>query len=268
MIQKVGIIGCGKMAYALLSGMSPDILNSFSHIYACDIASDRLGLFQEEFGAIPVARDELIAQSDLILLSVKPQQIRQVLGGVQAQIDSSKLVVSIAAGIPIKNLQNNLGEKIPIIRVMPNTPCLVGEGVSAIAGGKYATAEDIKFTQSMFASLGMSMIVDESLLDAVTAVSGSGPAYVFVFVEAMIDAAVQVGLNANLAREMVLQTFRGGITMLEESKDHPAVFKQQVCSPAGTSIAGVRKLEENGIRKALFEAVDAAYKRSIELGHS
>jgi pyrroline-5-carboxylate reductase len=148
---------------------------------------------------------------------------------------------------------------------MPNTPCLVGQGIAAVAAGSKATDSDIDIVVRIFNSLGTVVKIDEKYMDAVTAVSGSGPAYVFLVVEAFMNAALHIGLDINLARELVIKTMKGSLEMLEQSGEHPALLRQDVSSPGGTTIAGIRKLEENGVRKAFFDAVEMAYNRSIEL---
>jgi len=152
------------------------------------------------------------------------------------------------------------------VRVMPNTPCLVGEGVIAIAGGHHASLADLQLVQAMLDRVGISIILEESYMDAVTAVSGSGPAYAFLIVEAMMDAAINLGLSSDISRRLVLQTLKGSITMLEKTGDHPAVLKAQVTSPGGTTIAGLRELEAGGIREAFFAAMEKAWQRSMKLG--
>lgn len=265
-MMNLGVIGCGRMAYALVKGISTKKNSCFQAIYACDSNSERSDLFKDEFAAIPITKEELISNSDLVLIAVKPAQVKDVLHNSSQLWTEDKLLMSIAAGIKCSFIEEELNKKIPVVRVMPNTPCLNGEGVSAVASGSFASDENLRLVQNIVASVGSSILVSEDYMDAITAVSGSGPAYAFLVLEAMIDAAVQVGLSMDMARQIVLQTFKGSIAMLEESGEHPAVLKGQVCSPAGTTIAAVRKLEESGIRKGFFDAIEAAYLRSIELG--
>lgn len=266
MSSVLGVIGCGKMAYALIKGVLNKSELSISAIYACDLDKERIDLFNQEFSVFAASSSEVVKNADIIILAVKPAQILSVLSETHTYWDDKKLLISVAAGIKTSKIENILGIKVPVVRVMPNTPCLLGEGVSAITGGQYATVRDIELVQSMMESVGISLQLDEYYMDAVTAVSGSGPAYVYLAVEAMIDAAVQIGLRTDIARQLVLQTFKGSIDMLEETGKHPAELKQDVCSPGGTTIAGVRALEENGIRKSFFSAVEKAWLRSMELG--
>ncbi|MEN6325056.1 MAG: pyrroline-5-carboxylate reductase [Syntrophomonas sp.] len=261
-----GIVGCGKMAYALLKGISKDDKKFLDDILINDVNAVRTSLFEQEFSATPAEQKELVKSSRLIILAVKPQQVRTVLASTREYWTPGHLLISVAAGITTSTLENELGIHLPVVRVMPNTPCLVGEGVLAISGGRYASHEDVQLVEKMFNNLGKTIVVDEKYMDAVTAVSGSGPAYVFLVVESLINAALQIGLDASMAKSLVLNTIRGSVSMIEQSGEHPAVLREQVCSPAGTTIAGVRQLEENGIRKAFFQAVEKAFQRSIELG--
>jgi pyrroline-5-carboxylate reductase len=265
MPAKLGIIGCGKMGYALIKGFTQGN-GDYEAIYVCDTDSERSQLFVREFGAIPVSKQDLIGNSDIIILAVKPAQIKAVLAGTQPVWNTNKLLISIAAGVKTITLERELGQPVPVVRVMPNTPCLVGEGVSAVAGGSSASLNDMQLVQTMLGKVGLAVIVDEASMDAVTAVSGSGPAYAFLVVEAMTDAALSVGLGSDMARRLVIQTLKGSLSMLEQTAEHPAVLKAQVTSPGGTTIAGLRELEAGGIREAFFAAIERAWQRSIELG--
>jgi pyrroline-5-carboxylate reductase len=251
------------MAYAILKGLDRQ---AFAAVYCNDINPARSALFEAEFGAAACALCESIEAADVIILAVKPQQLEQVMKDSLGTWSSGKLLISVLAGVKTETLEKASGCKTAVIRVMPNTPCLIGQGVSALCAGKLATPVQMQIARDIFAQLGAAVTVEEKLMDAVTAVSGSGPAYVFLAVEAMINAAVNVGLDAPLARELVLATFKGSVAMLESESLHPAILREQVCSPAGTTIAGVRQLEANGLRKAFFDAIEKAYQRSIELG--
>lgn len=267
MTWTLGIIGCGKMAYALLKGICRDTKNDLGAIYINEPDPARIDLFVNEFKAIPASKEELIGKADTIILAVKPNQIKDILADTADCWNQGKLVISIAAGLKTADLENTIcPRELRVIRVMPNTPCLTGEGMSAICPGSLATDSDLQFVQALLESSGRALIVSEKDMDAVTAVSGSGPAYVFLLAEAMMEAAVNVGLTSHAARQLVLQTMKGSVSMLEESGQHPAVLKAQVCSPGGTTIAGVRQLEEGGVRTAFFNAIEAAYERSIVLG--
>ncbi len=264
--QTLGIIGCGKMAYALLQGIKEDKGQVFTTIYCSDIDPSRMELFHHEFNAVGEELQELVKKSGLVVLAVKPQQAWQVLEQVQDNWSEGTVLVSIAAGIKTADLEKAVQSYVPVVRVMPNTPCLVGSGVCAVAGGSQTLGQDVEQVRDLLASMGNALILDEKYMDAVTAVSGSGPAYAYLVVEAFINAGINIGLDAALSKRLVLDTLRGSIEMIEKSGEHPAALREQVCSPGGTTIAGVRQLEENGLRQAFFDAVEKAYLRSIELG--
>ncbi|HWP98039.1 MAG TPA: pyrroline-5-carboxylate reductase [Syntrophomonadaceae bacterium] len=266
MRSSLGVIGCGKMAYALLKGLTASSCPDIANIYVNDVNPARTTLFSTEFNSVALEQWELIHKSGIILLAVKPQQVPQVLNLTKTAWNEEKLLISVAAGITTGSLESLLGIEVPIVRVMPNTPCLVGSGVAALCPGKYTRSEDLDIAANLFAASGIALLMEEKNMDAVTAVSGSGPAYMFLVVEAMINAAVQVGLDSSVARQLVLKTAAGSIKMLEDTGEHPAILREQVCSPAGTTIAGVRQLEEHGLRGAFFQAIEKAFQRSIELG--
>ena len=263
MSQNLAVIGCGKMAYAIMKGLDR---KAYATVYCHDINPARSALFETEFAATACSLCETIDAAEVIILAVKPQQLQQVMQTSQGRWNQEKLLISVLAGVKTETLENTTGRKTAVVRVMPNTPCLVGQGISALCAGKLATPVQLETARDIFAQLGAAVTVDEKLMDAVTAVSGSGPAYAFLTVEAMINAAVNVGLDAALARELVIETFKGSLAMLEAENLHPAILREQVCSPGGTTIAGVRQLEGNGLRKAFFDAIEKAYQRSIELG--
>lgn len=265
MPARLGIIGCGKMGYALMKGISSDP-SSYDTVHVYDTDPARVRLFVEEFDAREAAVGEVVANSDIIILAVKPGQIKTVLQDTRDHWNQDKLLVSIAAGIKTANMEKELPESVRVIRVMPNTPCLVGEGASALASGKNVRPADLEMVQAMLANVGLAIIIDETYMDAVTAVSGSGPAYAFLLAEAFMDASLSTGLSSEISRRLVLQTLKGSIAMMEATGEHPAVLKAQVTSPGGTTIAGLRELEAGGLREAFFAAVERARQRSIELG--
>jgi pyrroline-5-carboxylate reductase len=267
MTWTLGIIGCGNMSYALLKGICRNPELAPGKIYSNDPNEARLRLFADEFKAVKVNKADLIGASDLVILGVKPNQIRQVLQETKDYWQENKILLSIAAGISTGLLEELLlPTTARVVRAMPNTPCLAGQGMTGLCAGYSATIEDMEKVRVLLAASGQAIIVKEQDMDAVAAVSGSGPAYIFLMIEAMMEAAVSVGLSSSTARELVLQTVKGSAIMLEESGAHPAVLKQQVTSPGGTTIAALRQLEEGGIRRAFFNAVEAARNRSIELG--
>lgn len=265
MPHRLGIIGCGKMGYALMKGITRDP-DSYDMIYACDPAEERTQLFAREFKAVPAGPQQVVDHADMIIMAVKPAQVKAVLAETSSNWTVDKLLISIAAGIKTASIESELEKPVRVVRVMPNTPCLIGEGVSALAAGKYASPADLQLVQNIVGQIGLSVILPESYMDAVTAVSGSGPAYVFLVVEAMIDAALSLGLSSDISRRLVMQTFKGSLSMLEQTGEHPAILKAQVTSPGGTTIAGLRELEAGNIRESFFAALERACQRSAELG--
>lgn len=262
----LGLIGCGKMAYALMKGIGGAEFLGFDSLLANDIDPERERLFQQEFKAIPKKAGEILKSCSVIILAVKPQQVRTVLSANRTLWKTGQLLISLAAGIKTHSYEDEIGLHLPVVRVMPNTPCLIGQGVSAISAGRYASDKELQLVAKMFEQLGACVMVEEKYMDAITAVSGSGPAYIFLVVESLMNAALHLGLDLKLARQLVTNTVKGSIGMMEQSGEHPAILRDQVCSPGGTTIAGIRQLEEDGLRRAFFQAVEKAYERSIELG--
>jgi len=261
----IGVIGCGKMAHAILAGLN-NYRDKYGKILVNDIDTVRCQLFQQDFSAEVAKAKDVVAGSDLILLAVKPAQIESLLAEVASGISTDKMVVSIAAGIKTAVIEKSIPAHCSVIRVMPNTPALVGKGMTAVCPGKRAQAEQTRLVCELFETIGSVVVVDEKHMDAVTAISGCGPAYFYLITEAMINAAVNVGLDANLARQLVLETMQGSASTMQITSRHPAQLRDDVCSPGGSTITAVRKLEENGIRKAFFDAIEAACRRSMELG--
>lgn len=254
------------MAYALVKGISGEEKALYNGIYASDIDLERTELFAREFDARTRSNRDVVAASDIVIAAVKPGMVPKILDETIDVWTEHKLLISIAAGISTSKIEERLPVKVPVVRVMPNTPCLVGEGASAVTAGTYATDENVNQVKQILSCVGITVIIDEIYMDAVTAVSGSGPAYAYLVAEAMIDAGIEAGLNFEMARELVIQTIKGSMTMLQKTGEHPAMLKKAVCSPGGTTIAGVRQLEENGLRKAFFHAIEEARQRSMELG--
>jgi pyrroline-5-carboxylate reductase len=261
----VGFIGAGQMARALARGFLSAGLLAPDRVIAFDPVPQALAQFSAECpGARTAASNVTVAQqADVLLLAVKPQSMQAVIEELAGQV-AGKLIVSIAAGVPVARL-GDLGTS-RIVRVMPNTPCLVGQGASAYCLGPGATAADGKLVGQLLSAVGMAFAVDEKHLDAVTGLSGSGPAFVYLVIEALSDGGVRMGLPRDVAAALAAQTVRGAAEMVLTQKEHPAVLKDRVASPGGTTIAGLAALEERGLRGALIAAVEAAARRSGELG--
>ncbi len=265
--QRIGLIGAGQMAMALASGFINAGLTTAERILAADVDPPARQRFTERTGAPATPDNATVAErSDLVILAVKPQQIEGVAAELRDKIGAEQLVVSIAAGVRLATLARWFGQQLRIVRVMPNTPCLIGKGVSAYSLGERATPADAELVGRLLAPLGATWQVEEKLLDAVTALAGSGPAFVYVAIEALADAGVRAGLPRNLAAAMAAATVRGAAEIVLASGEHPAVLKDRVASPGGTTIAGLQALESAGLRAALMAAVEAAARRSAELG--
>jgi len=265
--ERIGFIGGGNMGEALIKGLLISGRFDASQIGVSDISQERLDHLHNTYQVSTVAGNrELAAGSDLIVLAVKPQQVGDVLGEINASLDHLPLIISIAAGVPIATLEQPLVKSVPVIRVMPNTPALVLAGASAIAAGTHASADHLAIAKVLFEAVGLVVEVEESQMDAVTGLSGSGPAYVFLFMEALIDAGVLMGLSRPVARDLAVHTTLGSAKLLAESEEHPGVLKDQITSPGGTTIHGLTILESGGLRGMLMDAVEAATRRSEELG--
>jgi pyrroline-5-carboxylate reductase len=265
--KKIAFIGAGNMGRALISGLLTASLVEPGDIVASDPDDASLGQLKTEHG-IETTRDNASAasHSEVIVLAVKPQVMEPVLQGISSVIDDSKLVLSIAAGITIDFIRSRLGKGPRIIRVMPNTPALVREGAAAIAPDSSATEEDVKLTVDFFSAVGRALVVEEKMMDAVTGLSGSGPAYAFIFIEALSDGGVKMGLPRDVSLQLSAQTVLGAARMVIELGKNPGELKDRVTSPAGTTIEGVQTLESGALRGTVMKAVEAATLRSRELG--
>lgn len=261
-----GFIGSGKMATALVRGMIRAGMAAPDTIAVSDpVDAAREALAKETGVATCDSNLEVAGRSDVLVLAVKPQSMAGALAELRPAVGSRHLVISIAAGIPLATLANGLSAGGRLVRVMPNTPALLGEGAAAYCLGRDATEADGRVVRSCLASVGRAYLVPETLLDAVTGLSGSGPAFVYVMIEALSDGGVRVGLPRDVATALAAQTVLGSAKMVLETGLHPGVLKDQVASPGGTTIAGLHALEKGGLRAALIDAVEAATRRSAEL---
>jgi pyrroline-5-carboxylate reductase len=266
--SRIAFIGAGNMAEALIKGLLR-AGTSPAGITASVRRTERIVELAKAHG-VRVLTDNVAAarDADVIVLCVKPQAMAKVVAQIAPVVDPSKLTISIAAGVPIAAIERKLGANARVVRAMPNTPALVGLGATALAAGGHATAEDLALSQKLFDSVGITTVVDEGLLDAVTGLSGSGPAYMFLVIEALSDAGVKVGLSRHVALKLAAQTVLGSARLLIETQAHPGHLKDQVTSPGGTAIAGLHTLEAGGLRTTLIDAVEAATKRARELGEA
>jgi pyrroline-5-carboxylate reductase len=260
-------LGAGQMAEALIRGVLSAGLVTSSEVMATDVRPERLELLKSELG-IRIATDNRAALrfGRVILVAVKPQDVAGLLAEVGPLIGPEQMLVSIAAGVTIARLEQALSGPVPVVRVMPNTPALVGTGMAGLALGTHASARDGELVTRLMSAVGQAVVLPEPQLDAVTALSGSGPAFVAMFVEGLIDAGVRVGLARDVATTLTLQTVLGTAKMMQSTGRHPALMKEMVTSPGGTAIAGVHALESGGLRAALIDAIVAATERSRALG--
>jgi pyrroline-5-carboxylate reductase len=267
--KTVAFIGAGNMGEALISGLLAAKTVPSSRIIAADVRAERREVFMSSFGVQTVDDNvEAVKAADIVLLAVKPQQMSEVLAGVKSVMSGSKLVVSIAAGVTTARIERELGGKARVVRVMPNTPALVGAGVAAVAKGAYATNDDLASAESILGAVGIVVRVEEKLLDAVTALSGSGPAYIFYVTEALIRAGVAAGLDEALAKKLAIQTVFGAAKLLVDSGEEPESLRRKVTSPGGTTEAALKVLGEGRLVELFMEAIHAAQKRSRELSGS
>jgi pyrroline-5-carboxylate reductase len=256
------------MAEALLRGILTAGRMRPEEILASDVRPDRLAHLAATH-RIRVSSDnaEAARQADTVLLAVKPQVMDRALEDLRSVIGEKQLLISIAAGISTAHIAEHFPRQtVRVVRVMPNTPALVLEGVSALARGHHATSQDLETTRQLFEAVGKVVVVDESLMDAVTGLSGSGPAYAFLIIEALSDAGVKMGLPRDVALALAAQTMRGAARLVLETGRHPGELKDMVTSPGGTTIAAIHALEQGGVRAALINAVETATRRSQELG--
>ena len=262
--KKIAVVGAGNMGGALLTGLVKS--GNAGDILAVDPDKKRLEELSRDLGievAYP-AGDEL-AGCDIVILAVKPQIIGTILEDIRGGIDKEALIISIAAGVDLAYLTRYLGEDKRIVRAMPNTPALVGAGITAISGGKQVSQKDLQTAEAVFRCVGRVVEVREECMDAVTALSGSGPAYIFMILEALADGGVEEGLPMDIAQELAAYTVLGAARLLIEKKEHPSHLKEQVTSPGGTTIAGLLELEKRGLRSALMSAIKSAAARRREL---
>ncbi len=264
---KFGLIGGGVMGEALLSRLIAKNIYAADVVLVSEPASERRNSLQQKYGVQVTADNQQAAKAtDVLLLAVKPQILDAVAESLSTDnVNHACLIISVLAGTPLNRLEAVFPEK-PVIRAMPNTPATVGAGISAIASGKQVNQKHLEQAKTIFGAVGEVVEVPEYLMDAVTGLSGSGPAYVALMIEALTDGGVAAGLPRAIASKLALQTVRGTAQLLQESEIHPAQLKDRVTSPGGTTIAGVTQLERGGFRAAVIDAVQAAYRRSQDLG--
>lgn len=266
-MQKIGFIGAGNMAEALVRGLLSSGVFSKDEIIVSDVAEKRLHLLSSHYGISATQKNsDIVKSANLIVLAVKPNLIREVLLEIKRLLNARKILISIAAGVTISSISEVVRRKIKIVRVMPNTPALVLAGASVLYCNPLITPEEKQLIKKIFESIGIAYEIDnEALLDGVTGLSGSGPAFVAMFIEALADGGVKMGLSTNMALQLAAQTVYGTARMVLDSGIHPAELKDKVSSPGGTTIEGIKELEVRGFRGSVISAVSAAARRSREL---
>lgn len=265
--KTIGFMGGGNMAAALVKGLLHSKLVGPTHIVVSDVKKERLAELHDAHGIRTTADNhELVRDVDVLVISVKPQVVDKALGAIGSEVKKSTLVLSVAAGVPIEALESRLPAGAHVIRAMPNTPATALAGATAIAAGTHATEADLETAKRLFDAVGKTVILDESLIDAVTGLSGSGPAYVMLIIEALADGGVKMGLHRDTSLLLAAQTVYGSAKLLLESGEHPGRLKDMVTSPGGTAIAGLHTLESGALRKTLIDAVETASLRAAQLG--
>jgi pyrroline-5-carboxylate reductase len=263
----IGFIGAGNMAAALVRGLLHSKVADPARLWVSDVKADRIAELARDFGLQTTQDNVHLAQTcDVLVLAVKPQVIDKVVATLGPHLRKDALVLSVAAGVPIRALEAKLPAGTRVIRTMPNTPATALAGATAISAGTHATKEDIALAYRLFEAVGRVVVLDESLLDAVTGLSGSGPAYIMLIIEALADGGVKVGLHRDTALMLAAQTVYGSAKLLLETGEHPGRLKDMVTSPGGTAIAGLHTLESGALRKTLIDAVEVATLRAAVLG--
>ncbi len=268
MEKKIAVIGTGRIGMALLGGLISARIFKKENIIATARSETTLQKITATYG-VPVTSNnrEAVSQADIVLLCVKPQNVKEILLEITPSIRPDQLILSVLAGITTKAIQHMLGSPNPVIRAMPNIPVVVDAGATAIAAGQTVEPHHLEMAKQIFGAVGEVVVVRESQMDAVTGLSGSGPAYIYMVIEALIDGGVKVGLSRDVSTELAIQTVLGAALLMQKSGKHPAVLKDEVTTPGGTAIAAIHELEEHGLRNMLISAVETATRRSEELRH-
>ena len=268
MDKTIGFIGTGQMATALASGFIGTKTVEPSKLFGYDVSPAAAEAFVSKTGGTVLGSiEELVTRSEAVFIAVKPQHLEKVLEELSPLVDCglNPLLISIVAGVPIFTYWRTFGDSLRLIRAMPNTPCLIGSGACAFAASEGATEGDVELARTLFSTVGTVAEVSEYQLDAVTGLSGSGPAYVYMMIESLADGGVKMGLPRKLALELATQTVLGSARMVQKTSEHPASLRDRVCSPEGTTIHGTHVLEKRGFRAAVIGAVEAATQRSRKL---
>jgi pyrroline-5-carboxylate reductase len=265
MESKIVFVGAGNMAEAMVSGMISANFCAPEKIVLTDIRPDRLAELEAEYGVTGTTGGSAVRQAEIVVLAVKPQVMDDVLAAIAPELCPETLLISIAAGIPARRIEQALGGRRRVVRVMPNTPALVGLGASALAAGSYAEEADLEVAETILRCVGLTVRVEESQMDAVTALSGSGPAYVFYLLEGMLAAAEQMGLDPQTARRLALKTVEGAARLMADSGESAEALRAKVTSKGGTTEAAIQTLDRADVKASIVKALQAAQQRSREL---
>lgn len=266
--KKIVFIGSGNMGEALLGGLLKAELTNPENITATDVRQDRLEEISSKWNVATTTDNiKAVSSADIIMLCVKPQALRDVLESIKETIREDQLIISIIAGITTRTISKFIGKNNPVVRVMPNIPAVVDEGASGVCVGEFADDTHKEIAMKILGAVGEVEAVSEELMDVVTGLSGSGPAYIYMVIEALTDGGVMMGLPRNIATRLATQTVLGSAKLVRETNVHPAVLKDQVTTPGGTTILAIKELEESGLRPMLIRAVETATNRSRELSH-
>ena len=265
--KKIGIIGTGNMGESLISGLIYAKSSVPKNIICSDVRKDKLKSVQDAFGVVTTTSNiDVVKASEIVIYAIKPQIMASILRETAVHLDMSKVIISIAAGVPLAAIESCLNKDLRLIRVMPNIAASVKEGAAAIAPGKHASKGDLKLAKAIFDSVGKSIIMEEEFMDAITGLSGNGPAYIFLIVDALADAGVKMGLSREDSLLLSAQSVLGAAKLLLETGEHPGRLKDKVTSPGGTAISALHTIEAGGLRTTLINAVEVGTNRSKELG--
>ncbi len=266
MNKKIGFVGCGNMGQAMIQGMMNSGTVKENQISATALTDETIDFVAEEYG-INITDDnkQLARESDVLFLAVKPYVYQGVIQEIRSEVPENTVIVTVAAGITLQSIHEAFGFNVKVIRSMPNTPSLVGEGMSVLCPNDFVTEEELAEVMEIFQSFGEAEVIEEKLMDAVPAISGSSPAFVYMFIEAMADTAVQQGFPRDKAYKLAAQAVQGAAKMVKETGKHPAQLKDEVCTPGGTTIAGVTSLEQSGLRNSVIQAMTACTNKAKEL---
>ncbi len=265
-VRKLALLGAGKLGEGLLAGMLSSQFISASRVAATVAHQPRADELRHKYGISASTNNrEAVAGADLVLICLKPQQVRSVLAEVKRDLRKDALVISAAASVTIAMIESAIGHPVRVVRAMPNTPCLIRQGMTALAPGQHATEQDVRLARVIFDSMGRTVVADEKHMDAITGLSASGPAYVYLIIESLAEAGVKLGLPRDLSTELSAQTLLGASALVLHTGEHPAKLKDVVTTPAGCTIDGLLELEEGGLRVTLIKAVVRAAQRARQL---